>query len=799
MSSAKFGFLIHQRKKLFCLFLSFSLGAVANQSNAQVLDYYYIFQSTDTYTEITNDVTLFSGTFDDGVSAAVPTLPVTMGVEAHTTLYVSTNGFMTLSTAPTANNYDPLSQGISASVIAPFATNLEGVNATSKISYSMDFQGIRVQWKNVRRVGYPGESFSFQARIINQAYSGFGFGSISFIYGDFQGVAEPSTPVHVGIRVGSGNASSTYSTRAVDPGASWNAALFGPSSASTCAFPSSNTPDGIPAPGMKHEWFLNTGYQGITNTDVSPLCNGSGNVVIYSNYDGGTLNINVDQNIPNLKIGICTYEPVQVNITGPFAGNVTNVIYAGFNSSAGNNNCGLGIPTTSISGVAPSITQILTAPQVGYEPVHANGAGGWGGPFGGPGLMVGVSGQCDTLYVAGGGNTPDEVVYYFLTAFNDDLHFHHTQYQCWLSETYNISDGGTCCINPLVPAWSIEMPNDTTLCYGESLTLGPIENVNGQAPFTYEWTFNNGVVCADASCTVVATEDGQACVTVTDANGQTLSDCFSVSVDPQVLIALSVSDTALCMPAQFILTNDTDPSTFTSQQWTINGAPYSNLNTVTFVPDQPGAFDVMLEVSTANGCAYDTLINNYIASFPQPQANYTTDPLILYPDNTDITLIDLSSGNIESWLWTISLPSEEIVSTDQSPEVSLPANFEGTYPIQLEVTTAEGCIDSTSGLIIINELFNLYVPNAFTPNDDGLNDVFQVEGTGINASNFQLDIFNRWGETVFSSTDPQQAWTGGANGSSYYCPNGAYTYCISTYSLNSGERFEYRGSVSIIR
>ena len=156
------------------------------------------------------------------------------------------------------------------------------------------------------------------------------------------------------------------------------------------------------------------------------------------------------------------------------------------------------------------------------------------------------------------------------------------------------------------------------------------------------------------------------------------------------------------MPAQFTLTNDTDPSTFTSQQWTINGAPYSNQSTVTFTPEQPGAFDVMLEVSTVNGCTYDTLINDYIESFPQPVANYTTDPLILYPDNTDITLIDLSAGNIESWLWTISLHSEEIVSTDQNPEISLPANSEGTYSLELEVTTANGCTDFTSGLITVS-------------------------------------------------------------------------------------------------
>jgi gliding motility-associated-like protein len=765
----------------------------------QVLDYNYIFQSTDTWTELTGDQVVFSGAFDDEVSAAINTLPVTMGVEAHTSLFVSTNGFMTLSTAPSANNYDPLSQGISAPVIAPFATNLEGIDGTSKVSYTIDFQGIYVQWKNVRRVGYVGESFSFQARIINTAYTGFGFGSISFMYGPFQGVAAPSTSVHVGIRVGSGDTAGTFATRSVDPGAAWLPDTFGTSSTSTCAFPSSNTPEGFPAEGMKHQWFLNTGYQGVTNPDVSPLCNGTGNVVIFSNYDGGTLNINVDQDIPNLKIGICTYEPVEVTISGPFASNVAEVLYAGFNSSQGNNNCGLGIPTTTISGVDPSITQILTAPPVGYEPLHGNGAGGWGGLFSGPGLMVGVGGQCDTLYPAGGGNTPDEVVYYFLTAFDDDLLFHYTQYDCWFTEIYDISDGGNCCVNPLTPAWTITIPNDTALCYGGTLSLGLLEMQNGQGPFSYEWTYNAVPVCNDASCSVIAIEDGEACVTVTDVNAQTLSDCFDVSVDAPIAIALSISDTALCMPAQFILTNDTDPGTFTSQQWTIDGTPYANQSTVTFTPVQPGVFDIALEVSTAIGCTYDTLLTDYLQAFPQPEASYSTDPLLLEADNTDVTLIDLSEGDIATWEWTISLPSLEIVSMNQSPTLSLPAGAGGSYPVQLVVTSSDGCSDFINGVITVNEQFNLFVPSAFTPNGDGINDVFQLQGTGIDVNNFQFDIFNRWGELVFSSKDPSQAWTGGVNGNDHYIPDGIYNYYISTNSLKSGERFEFQGHVTIIR
>jgi len=171
-------------------------------------------------------------------------------------------------------------------------------------------------------------------------------------------------------------------------------------------------------------------------------CDPNGNLVIFSNYDGGILTINVDQNIPNLKIGICTYEPVQVNFTGAFVGNITQVVYAGFNSTQNNNNCNQGNFITSITGLNPALVSIFTNPPVGYTPAHGNGAGSWGS------TMIGAAGLCDTTVSAGGGNTPDEIVYYFEQQTNGILLFHRTQYACWLNETLNVTAGGNCCILP---------------------------------------------------------------------------------------------------------------------------------------------------------------------------------------------------------------------------------------------------------------------------------------------------------------------------------------------------------------
>lgn len=165
------------------------------------------------------------------------------------------------------------------------------------------------------------------------------------------------------------------------------------------------------------------------------FCDPQGNVIIYSNYDGGTLNINVDQNIPNLKIGIVSYEPVHITISGTYVGNVTEVRFAGYYPS-GNNHCGLGTSAvTTITGVPNPIDTIIYMPPATYS--NPNGYG-----------SIICAASCNTTTNQGGCNTADQLAHYFLTAFSGSLYYHYTQYGCWVN-TMNVSAGGNCCANPL--------------------------------------------------------------------------------------------------------------------------------------------------------------------------------------------------------------------------------------------------------------------------------------------------------------------------------------------------------------
>lgn len=166
-----------------------------------------------------------------------------------------------------------------------------------------------------------------------------------------------------------------------------------------------------------------------------PICSPAGNVALYSNYDGGALNIVVDQNIPDLHIGVVSYEFSRITISGPYASNVVAVWYAGYD--ADNNHCSLGGSsfTTTISGAPVGADSIMLYPPATWA--NGNGYGS---------IICNYS--CDITSNQGGCNTADQIAEFFLNAWGGILRYHFTQYGCW-GAPYAISAGGNCCEDPL--------------------------------------------------------------------------------------------------------------------------------------------------------------------------------------------------------------------------------------------------------------------------------------------------------------------------------------------------------------
>jgi gliding motility-associated-like protein len=103
----------------------------------------------------------------------------------------------------------------------------------------------------------------------------------------------------------------------------------------------------------------------------------------------------------------------------------------------------------------------------------------------------------------------------------------------------------------------------------------------------------------------------------------------------------------------------------------------------------------------------------------------------------------------------------------------------GNYPVAMIATNSWGCADTIVKSILVEENFSLFVPNAFSPNADGKNDIFMPKGVGI--LSYHLEVFDRWGQSVFKSVGYQQAWDGTYKGR--YLPTAAYYYVIELNSL----------------
>jgi PKD repeat protein len=192
-------------------------------------------------------------------------------------------------------------------------------------------------------------------------------------------------------------------------------------------------------------------------------CNPNGNMLILANYDGGILNINCDQNIPNLKIGVVSYEPVIINLTGPYASSVSQLIRAGF-PNTDNNNCNLGIFQTAINGPTPANYSIVNFPAATLS-----------NPNGYSYIICAYS--CDNNTNQGGCNTIDQVVDYFSTALGGTLLGLKAQYCCWQNaNVYSISSLSNQCCTSSSGAATISYPNST---YCSSLANTPAANITG--------------------------------------------------------------------------------------------------------------------------------------------------------------------------------------------------------------------------------------------------------------------------------------------------------------------------------
>ena len=343
------------------------------------------------------------------------------------------------------------------------------------------------------------------------------------------------------------------------------------------------------------------------------------------------------------------------------------------------------------------------------------------------------------------------------------------------------------------------------LCSGEEAFLDASATNGGSGSgYEYTWTFEGAVINEDeASIFTVPPSSGQYCVTVEDdCETPPSTVCADVVLESPVPIQFSADTTEACGTGTFLFTNETDPALITSSLWAFGDGTYSGESNTIKTFEDPGFYDVSLTItSQAGGCEYTHVKEAYINVYPIPDVGYFAGPQPTRAPDTKIEFDGYSEANVVEWFWTFNTFNPLGYSYEQNPTFQFPVAEGGTYPVQLQITDAQGCVNVVNREIVIQDMFNLFIPTSFTPNNDGTNDAFFVEGTDIDPDRFEFEVWNRWGELVWSTTDPEDAWYGqvGEEGQ-HYVPNGPYSYRIEVHSLSEESyRKEVFGVVTIIR
>jgi gliding motility-associated-like protein len=331
-----------------------------------------------------------------------------------------------------------------------------------------------------------------------------------------------------------------------------------------------------------------------------------------------------------------------------------------------------------------------------------------------------------------------------------------------------------------MPGPEIEIDQVTNeMCSASNGAISAVVN-GGTLPLHFNWNSSP----AQTTQNLVAVHAGNYTVTVTDDNGctATASAIITNTPPPEVSFTNVVDETCHKGNGSAILhiEGGNPPYTYMWEQFPLLADT---------LLDQIGEGIYTVSVSDSFCTVYDSVA---IHNIPGPVAAFRVYPEATTIETPRVVFYDESVGATE-WNWDFG---DWTYSTVSSPIHNYTDT--GTFRVRLMIFDDQGCMDSISHEALIIGYINIFVPNAFSPNGDGVNDIFNAFGQNI--CDFEMYIYNRWGEEAFHSTDLNEGWNGIAKGKK--APDGVYSWIIwyrDDYRLFQMDRKSIKGHLTLLR
>ena len=325
------------------------------------------------------------------------------------------------------------------------------------------------------------------------------------------------------------------------------------------------------------------------------------------------------------------------------------------------------------------------------------------------------------------------------------------------------------------PTLSIVNSDDVS-CFGEADGSAEVTATGGSLPYTYTWTPAGGT-----AATASGLASGTYTVKVKDNGGCSAQVQITISEPDEIEIVETITDSDCGLDNGEISLNVTGGAGNYTYTWDPNVSTTSQATDLAI-----GSYEVT--VTDGNGCvktaSYEVILGNsfYIEAIP-------IESTILQGGSVDLHLFIDPNVTVDKIEWT---PIDGLSCTDCKNPTATPKN---TTTYSVTVTDDIGCTATATVIIyVILPCPDVFVPNTFSPNADGLNDFQCVIGGCIATLDFT--IFDRWGETIFHSIDQKECWDGTFRGKPVQ--SGVYAYKLRA-TLDNGEKIEQTGNITVVR
>ncbi|MBA2611275.1 MAG: gliding motility-associated C-terminal domain-containing protein [Bacteroidetes bacterium] len=337
----------------------------------------------------------------------------------------------------------------------------------------------------------------------------------------------------------------------------------------------------------------------------------------------------------------------------------------------------------------------------------------------------------------------------------------------------------------------VNFTGNTEACKGDLFSF------SGSGAISYKWLGTFGIAALGPQFSISSVSNSlQTTYTLVGSDG---NGCFNSVVITPIVLGLpygtvSSDKAGGCVPFCTKFNFQKGSPIITNVNWSFsNGNTFADSSNVTQCFTTAGTHTVNINLVDSKGCKGKSTAT--VEGYPIPHAEFSYTPDSPNENDNTVTFTDeTGNASIVNWFWDFYSTGKD-TSNKSNPTYTFPEI--GNYFVYMKVTSNHGCVDSIVKKLTVVEDVTFFIPNSFTPNGDGNNEVFLPKAVGI--KKYRMDIFDRWGQLVYTTTDILQGWDGKSKKGGDILPQDVYVYKISVSNSNSSKPKTYTGHVTLMK